>query len=712
MYQSNTRLKPFFFKILKFNFLVTIGATTLQAQKDSAPIELEPFTVRDSAQGLNQTVLPTEYPAVGVYDGITDVMEIPRAVTVITPRLQRDLGIRDYAQLNRIGAGTQRPNYLGIAGTPFLRGDDAGLFFNGMRRAYQLLAFPQSFNSFEAQTIVKGPAPAHLGPTQAGGYVNQYAKRPSGLPQKNVSATLGSYDFYQGEVDVSAPAQLFDRPADYRVSLNVQDAESYYRHIDEDKFSLYAAIQSHLTPTTTLFSGFEIYDFDGNTNLGWNWLTQDLIDHRRYQFDNNEVTKVSGKEGVTAPEDYAEATDFIYFADFEWLGTPDRTIKNQIFLEYFDAKKREPSNGFSLDANHFAIENKFTIVQELNALIDTQLTYGFSLRYNDVTDKNAFGDPNARDVSTDSGTSPIGSGGTANHVGDYIEAGLFGTVVNPWTEHLTTITSLRLETTHFDADKESAVGSGSGSEDYYNASFSPVYKLNDWLSLYGVLQKGTALVPSEAGAVTSEANFAESELYELGLKGNFDTLFFSLAAYYWDTAEFDSRSGLAEKFRAKGVEFELNYQPSRFFYLVGSFNAQRTYRRGGAPERLDPGPDYGYNPGGDTPENNRDLVVPGTPEIQAKLFAVVTLPQGLSMGGGPIWSSEFWTSYDRATQAPSSIVWNGFASYAYRGWTLRLSVDNIFDERYFAGSDPNFLGNVLITQEPGREWRLALSRRF
>ena len=47
-------------------------------------------------------------------------------------------------------------------------------------------------------------------------------------------------------------------------------------------------------------------------------------------------------------------------------------------------------------------------------------------------------------------------------------------------------------------------------------------------------------------------------------------------------------------------------------------------------------------------------------------------------------------------------------SYAYRDWTIRLNVNNLFDKRYF----PDSCCVDRVTPGEPRSWRLSLSRHF
>ena len=77
---------------------------------------------------------------------------MPTASGVAIPQLSSSL----FLPTSGIGAGTQPANYFGIAGTPYLRGVKASVFFNDMARAYKRNEMPVSFGSLEALDLVSG----------------------------------------------------------------------------------------------------------------------------------------------------------------------------------------------------------------------------------------------------------------------------------------------------------------------------------------------------------------------------------------------------------------------------------------------------------------------------------------------------------------------------------------------------------------------------
>ncbi len=274
-----------------FQFRLTLIAGLLAACPGLAPAAdsdpsvttLEQFIVRETAVDRTGDLLPTSRPLSSLYGDNTALANAPRAVTALTAEVLRQFNITSFADLGRVGAGTQQVNYFGVPGTPILRGAKGAVFFNGMQRAYQLNEMPLSFGSLEAIDIVKGPAPAHFGPALAGGFTNLIPKSPYfDRTRGSVQFTAASHDFYNTQLDVGGPVLLGNVPAAYRFSLTGQSAGSPYHTVGNDFISLYAAVKAALTPSVTVFTGAEYFDYNSNENAGWNRPTPELLTSGRY----------------------------------------------------------------------------------------------------------------------------------------------------------------------------------------------------------------------------------------------------------------------------------------------------------------------------------------------------------------------------------------------------------------------------------------------
>jgi len=265
--------------------LAALIAAAAQAEEaDDGMTTLEEFIVSESDSALQDSLLPTEREISGLFGDTTNVLEVPRSVTLLSPKIMDEFNIEDLSDLKKVAAGTQTYNFYGLAGTPVIRGALGGTYLNGMLRAYQRNEMPLSFGSLEAIDIVKGPAPADFAPTQIGGFVNLIPKSPY-YDESTGSVTLDVDEWGMQRVtaDVGAPFLLpGDTPAAFRVSLTSQDGETYWDDVDNDYTSVYSSLKFRPRDGVSVFVGGEYFDFQSNENAGWNRPTQQLIDNDQY----------------------------------------------------------------------------------------------------------------------------------------------------------------------------------------------------------------------------------------------------------------------------------------------------------------------------------------------------------------------------------------------------------------------------------------------
>jgi iron complex outermembrane receptor protein len=302
--------------------LVTLAhaQTAPRPPASTEPItELERFIARETSLQSSDTLALNSRPVDSVFVGSQSVFDTPRSVTILTPETLKQFAVKNFDDLDRVGAGLTRPNIFGIPGLPFIRGDNAAVYFNGMLRIPNQNETPTSFGSLDAMDIVKGPAPAQFGPTNGGGYVNFVPKTPYfDKFRGSVQFSVGSYDHFNTQVDVGGPLLFLGKPMAYRVSITNQNAQSYYNNIKNDYTSLYASAKARLTPNLTMFTGAEYYDFKSNENAGWNRLTQDLVDNGNYIYgDMDPNTTSADYRGYTDPRLILNQVDIAFNTGFD-----------------------------------------------------------------------------------------------------------------------------------------------------------------------------------------------------------------------------------------------------------------------------------------------------------------------------------------------------------------------------------------------------------
>ncbi len=486
----------------------------------------------------------------------------------------------------------------------------------------------------------------------------------------------------------------------------------------------------------------ELATLSANTNIDGFRYTQAYFNNGGIPFTET----IEGNQVLSDDNDFANSDNFIWFFDIENTQSPDRIFKNQFFMEGLNTEKKS-SYGYANETKQLVISDKFTVSQSLPEF-KSKINYGGSARftYAKMLEDFAAEPFSRRDITlpeiTENGIlssgndkSPVDGlnfwSGTNNRSQLY-QIGIFATAKTDFTEKLNAFTSVRVEQSFYNvgfpneaeraSDATRASIDNNGSKAYWMGSFSPVWKLTNEINLYGSLQHGTAIDPTDGGGVRGDDNFTEAELYELGLKSTFfdDRLYTTLAVYYWDQSRFNSREGRAEPLRANGIEVETTYQHNDQFTLTASFTAQRIWRRTALAFRAETRNEEQtalragiFRSSFVTrPTANPDLIQPGTPEVDAKIFAIYTLANGIGFGGGPTWSDGFWHNYDRTLRSPSSLIWNANIFYKSKNWDAILNIENLTSEDYYLGSEPTFAANTLVTKAQPISWKFTLTYKF
>ena len=113
-------------------------------------------------------VSPLERPISSVYGTDLSILDTPRTVTAINSAQQRDLSIGQVTDFLKIVPDSFTLSQFGGPNIPYIRGQTAEVFQNGMLRTPRSDGQPLSFNSVEAFDVVKGRRASSTGRRQRG----------------------------------------------------------------------------------------------------------------------------------------------------------------------------------------------------------------------------------------------------------------------------------------------------------------------------------------------------------------------------------------------------------------------------------------------------------------------------------------------------------------------------------------------------------------
>jgi outer membrane receptor protein involved in Fe transport len=584
---------------------------------------------------LEDQVSPLQRRVSSVLGLEVSVLDTPRSVTEINLAQMRDESIIDVTDFAKVVSGAYTNYQFGGPNVPFLRGQAAEVFQNGMLRTPRSDGQPLSFNSVEGFDIVKGPANVVYGPTgNVGGYVNLVTKRPY-FDSYHTTATLtyGQYDTKKAQIDLSGPVN--DKLA-YRVSFEDIHSGSYYRYGYTHSEDVYAAIRYLPTSQLTVDFNTEFYTAHYTENTGINRPTQQLIDDGLYyqgtgvspftgpgQDPRNflSVINVTGAVPINrswqlvAPDDHDQGTNFQAQLDVTDVLTDSLTVANKTYFEDYSQLQLEYAQRYYNNIKEsYNFEDRF----ELRGNWDSnQLITGMAYRFMHVLSFGDFfneylnatditGDPNGFPITTNlfgvlpvpghpnqfatpgasyaSGLYPNSIANTQDQNSHQI--GVFFQDIYKLTDQLSFLGGVRADMIHESLTDPlpppgfpAAHATASAGE--FAADASLTYKPQSWNTFYATVDYNQSPVTTTGGgfaAFTGDSlninDFhVENWLYEVGAKQALldNTLYLTSAAFFQKRSQTDQFNNTS-KIEALGAEFEANYQPNNNFSATAAYS--------------------------------------------------------------------------------------------------------------------------------------------
>jgi outer membrane receptor for monomeric catechols len=576
---------------------------------------------------LEDQVSPLQRRVSSVLGIELSVLDTPRSVTEINAAQIRDESIIDVTDFVKVVSSAYTNYQFGGPNVPFLRGQAAEIFQNGMLRTPRSDGQPLSFNSVEGFDIIKGPADVVYGPTgNVGGYVNLVTKRPY-FDSNHTSATLtyGQYDTKRAQVDVSGP--LSDKLA-YRVSLEGDHSGSYYQYGYTHSTDVYAALRYLPTSQLTVDFNAEYYLGHYTENTGINRPTQQLIDNGLYyqgtgvspftgpgQDPRNflSVINVTGAVPINrslqlvAPDDHDKGTNFQAQLDVTDILNDTFTVANKAYFEDYSQLQLEYAQRYYNNIKEsYNFEDRIELRGKWS---NNQLITGIAYRFMHVL---AYGDffneyLNATDITGNPATFPItqlfgvlpvpgrpgefATPGASYDSGQYPNSiantqdqnshqiGVFFQDIVNLTDKLAVLGGVRADLIHESltdplpppgfAPVHAAATMGEAAVDA-----SVTYKTAPWNTLYATADFNQSPVTTNGGGFaaftgnTLVANdfHVRNFLYEVGSKTALldNTLYLTGAAFFQKRSQTDQFNNTS-KVESLGAEFEANYQPDNNF---------------------------------------------------------------------------------------------------------------------------------------------------
>jgi iron complex outermembrane recepter protein len=185
----------------------------------------------------------------------TPLRDIPQSIQVIPEQVLEDQNALRLGEALRNASGvvttTGRAQegdgvYVRGFGGPF----NSSFRRNGLRdqNGPSVITDPVNIERIE---ILRGPASVLFGEGNPGGTVNIITEQPLSEPFYEIEATVGSYDFYRGALDLSGPLNP-QRTVLYRLNAAAQTSGSFIDFFDEERYFVGPTLTFQLGDRTQL----------------------------------------------------------------------------------------------------------------------------------------------------------------------------------------------------------------------------------------------------------------------------------------------------------------------------------------------------------------------------------------------------------------------------------------------------------------------------
>ncbi|MGG6266584.1 TonB-dependent siderophore receptor [Leptolyngbya sp. AN03gr2] len=187
----------------------------------------------------------------------TPIRDIPQSIQVVPQEVLRDQQVTTLndALKNVSGATQTAPGYYNQFASFTIRGfearDDTGNFTrNGLSYAFGG-GQSANFANIEQIEVLRGPASVLFGGGNPGGTINIVTKQPLREPYASVEATIGSYNFYRGVIDLSGPL-ADDKSILYRLTASYENAGSFADFSEREVPAFAGVLRFDIGKNTTL----------------------------------------------------------------------------------------------------------------------------------------------------------------------------------------------------------------------------------------------------------------------------------------------------------------------------------------------------------------------------------------------------------------------------------------------------------------------------
>lgn len=419
--------------------LLSRNAAHAQPEADVPGGAIEVLTVFGGGDPLS--VLPND-PTDSVFGLSRTPLETPRSLSLLSGAMLETHGVQSVSDLARIAPSTYTTFNFGIQGGVDIRNISADSYFRGMKRVENRSALPTPVGATDRVEIVRGPPSPIFGSGKIGGYMNYYPKTARFDSGEYIDEQVGGFALTTGTHDKRMLSAEFggplnadgDRPGGYYLYAQFEDSGLYYEGAFNRQSVVQATVNFDLTDSVRIETGTMLQNWEGVGVVGWNRLTQDLIDNGTYiagaplinpdtdgsgKIESDEIAAAGGfsvtvpfaalgnRAALPAPpalaaldpasvrevaierneailERFVKSNAEILFADVIFKPGDSLAVTNKMYVETLNQQKAQDLS-FARDQDQLSVEDKVIINQSFEPLrwAVIENVYSANVRYSD-----------------------------------------------------------------------------------------------------------------------------------------------------------------------------------------------------------------------------------------------------------------------------------------------------------------------------------------
>ncbi|MGV7121985.1 TonB-dependent siderophore receptor [Sphingopyxis sp. 550A] len=657
------------------------------------------------------------------------LIETPQAISVITAEDLEKRGVTRLAEALRGVAGVSRSSTYGFYDAYQIRGFDAAygsVYLDGLA-SLNSAGTNNELAGLEQVEVVKGPASMLFGSAPLGGIVNLVSKRPKPEGFADASIATGSYGLVEASLDANAPLTA-DGALLGRINLLFRDSGDFVDFASKNRIYVAPSLTWNISPATrlTLLGRYERnHDRPWSPVSAWGtvlpWaygdqpidfsINNDEVDHAiqnqryvhaGYVFDHQFSDALSFNQTLRYTDRKTFYNNWVFWAGFVDSDIVDGVQQGHIAGRYIYGPFYERDKDIAVDSR-FALKVATGIVKH-DIMVGLDYRSSKSAYRDDASNFDSAANP--LDLLDPDFDTPLihdpaaayAGGGKTRQTGLYIQDHLnFGDVA-------TLTLGGRYDWASADGQKDRKFSPRIGA----TVNVAPGAALYASWSRSFVPQPGYFTVdgdtlPPETGRNVEAGIKFQSGNRLSGMISVFDLRRQNVATEDPANPFFYITTG---EQRSRGIEVEGTWHPApgatlaiAYSYLDATITKDNLLPVGA---RLQNVPKHGLNIFG-------EYIVPSGPLANLGINAGFQY-NSRKVGNNYPEDLDFDGNFDALSlfALPGYALFDAGLSYAYRDWTIRLNVNNLFDKRYF----PDSCCVDRVTPGEPRSWRLSLSKRF